>query len=113
MQHRHRLIILVPVLAALLVIAAPVQAARPQAAPHAGTTITIATVNNPNMIDMEHLTSNFTAKYGIAVKYVTLPENTLRQKVTADVATGGGQFDLATVGTRMAGSSTCSPISPR
>src|SRR5437870_1769612 len=65
----------------------------------AGTTITIATVNNDNMIVMQSLTKNFTKKYGIKVKYVTLPANTLRQKVTADVATGGGQFDIATVGT--------------
>jgi sorbitol/mannitol transport system substrate-binding protein len=62
-------------------------------------TITIATVNNGDMIVMQSLTSLFTKKYGIKVKYVTLPENTLRQKVTSDVATGGGQFDIATVGT--------------
>jgi sorbitol/mannitol transport system substrate-binding protein len=62
-------------------------------------TITIATVNNGDMIVMQSLTSDFTKKYGIKVKYVTLPENTLRQKVTSDVATGGGQFDIATVGT--------------
>ena len=66
---------------------------------HQATTITIATVNNPDMIVMQSLTSVFTKKYGINVKYVTLPENTLRQKVTSDVATGGGQFDIATVGT--------------
>jgi sorbitol/mannitol transport system substrate-binding protein len=68
------------------------------AAPKA-TTLTIATVNNDYMIVMQSLTSEFTKKYGINVKYVTLPENTLRQKVTSDVATGGGQFDIATVGT--------------
>src|SRR5919201_411 len=62
-------------------------------------TLTIATVNNGDMVVMESLTSVFTKKYGIKVKYVTLPENTLRQKVTSDVATGGGQFDIATVGT--------------
>ena len=62
-------------------------------------TLTIATVNNGDMVVMEGLTSVFTKKYGIKVKYVTLPENTLRQKVTSDVATGGGQFDIATVGT--------------
>jgi sorbitol/mannitol transport system substrate-binding protein len=62
-------------------------------------TITIATVNNPDMIVMQALTSQFTQTYGIKVKYVTLPENTLRQKVTSDVATGGGQFDIVTVGT--------------
>jgi sorbitol/mannitol transport system substrate-binding protein len=66
---------------------------------HHATTLTIATVNNPDMIVMQSLTSKFTKKYGINVKYVTLPENTLRQKVTSDVATGGGQFDIATVGT--------------
>ncbi|MDX6426838.1 MAG: polyol transport system substrate-binding protein [Gaiellaceae bacterium] len=66
---------------------------------HQATTLTIATVNNPDMIVMQSLTSAFTKKYGINVKYVTLPENTLRQKVTSDVATGGGQFDIATVGT--------------
>ncbi|HEV3157450.1 MAG TPA: sugar ABC transporter substrate-binding protein [Candidatus Baltobacteraceae bacterium] len=62
-------------------------------------TLTIVTVNNPQMIDMEKLTPEFTKETGIAVNYVTLPENTLREKVTNDVATGGGQFDLATVGT--------------
>jgi sorbitol/mannitol transport system substrate-binding protein len=62
-------------------------------------TITIATVNNPDMVVMQSLTSDFTKKTGINVRYVTLPENTLRQKVTSDVATGGGQFDIATVGT--------------
>src|SRR6266542_87032 len=61
--------------------------------------LTIATVNNGDMIVMQSLTSAFTKKYGIKVKYVTLPENTLRQKVTSDIATGGGQFDIATVGT--------------
>jgi sorbitol/mannitol transport system substrate-binding protein len=62
-------------------------------------TLTIATVNNSDMIVMQSLTPQFTKQYGIKVKYVTLPENTLRQKVTSDVATGGGQFDIATVGT--------------
>jgi len=62
-------------------------------------TLTVATVNNSDMIVMQSLVSDFTKKTGIHVKFVTLPENTLRQKVTSDVATGGGQFDIATVGT--------------
>jgi sorbitol/mannitol transport system substrate-binding protein len=70
-----------------------------QSGRRSATTITIATVNNPDMVVMQSLTSSFTKKYGINVKYVTLPENTLRQKVTSDIATGGGQFDIATVGT--------------
>jgi len=73
------------------------------AAPHAvaqsQTTLTIATVNNPQMVDMAHAVGDFEKQSGIRVRFETLPENTLRQKVTADVATGGGQFDVATVGT--------------
>ena len=61
--------------------------------------MTIATVNNPQMVDMQHAVGDFTKQTGIKVNFETLPENTLRQKVTADIATGGGQFDIATVGT--------------
>ena len=64
------------------------------------TTLTIATVNNGDMIRMQGLTSDFTAKNpGIQVKWVTLEENVLRQKVTTDIATKGGQFDVLTIGT--------------
>lgn len=65
----------------------------------AKTTLTVATVNNPQMVDMQHAVGDFEKQTGISVRFETLPENTLRQKVTADVATGGGQFDVATVGT--------------
>lgn len=81
-----------------LAVLVGVSSAHP-AARQAQVTITIATVNNPDMVVMQSLTPTFTKKYGIKVKYVTLPENTLRQKVTSDIATGGGQFDIATVGT--------------
>src|SRR5437879_11439195 len=64
------------------------------------TTLTIATVNNSDMIRMQGLTSAFTAKNpDIAVKWVTLEENVLRQRVTTDIATKGGQFDILTIGT--------------
>src|SRR6185437_12091750 len=66
----------------------------------AQTTLTIATVNNGDMIRMQGLTEDFTAKNpGIAVKWVTLEENVLRQRVTTDIATKGGQFDILTIGT--------------
>ncbi|HEY3680561.1 MAG TPA: extracellular solute-binding protein, partial [Bradyrhizobium sp.] len=66
----------------------------------AQTTLTIATVNNGDMIKMQGLTSDFTAKNpGITVKWVTLEENVLRQRVTTDIATKGGQFDVLTIGT--------------
>src|SRR5690349_3840459 len=64
------------------------------------TTLTIATVNNGDMIRMQGLTSEFTSKNpGIQVKWVTLEENVLRQKVTTDIATKGCQFDVLTIGT--------------
>jgi len=55
-------------------------------------TITVAVVNNPQMIDIQKLTpKGFTASHpNIKVKYVTLDENTLRDQVTKDVAAGGG-----------------------
>ena len=62
-------------------------------------TITIATVNNPDMVTMQKLTPEFNKKYpDITLKWVVLPENELRQKVTLDVASGAGSFDVATVG---------------
>jgi len=66
----------------------------------AQTTLTIATVNNGDMIRMQALTSEFTAKNpDITVKWVTLEENVLRQRVTTDIATKRGQFDVLTIGT--------------
>lgn len=61
-------------------------------------TITIATVNNGDMIRMQGLTDEFTKKTGIEVEWVTLEENVLRQRVTTDITTKGGQFDIMTIG---------------
>jgi sorbitol/mannitol transport system substrate-binding protein len=60
--------------------------------------LTIATVNNGDMIRMQGLTQAFTDETGIAVEWVTLEENVLRQRVTTDIATGGGQYDIMTIG---------------
>ncbi|ASP47279.1 ABC transporter substrate-binding protein [Cognaticolwellia beringensis] len=66
----------------------------------ASETITIATVNNGDMITMKELSSDFTDKNpSIELKWVTLEENILRQRVTTDVATRGGQYDVMTIGT--------------
>jgi sorbitol/mannitol transport system substrate-binding protein len=66
----------------------------------ADTKLTIATVNNGDMIRMQKLTDDFTSKYpDISVEWVTLEENVLRQKVTTDIATKGGQYDIMTIGT--------------
>jgi sorbitol/mannitol transport system substrate-binding protein len=63
-------------------------------------TLTIATVNNGDMIRMQGLTADFTEKHpDIQLEWVTLEENVLRQRVTTDIATGGGQYDVLTIGT--------------
>jgi len=63
-------------------------------------TLTIATVNNGDMIRMQALTDDFTAKHpDIELNWVTLEENILRERVTTDIATQGGQYDVMTIGT--------------
>lgn len=63
-------------------------------------TLNIATVNNSQMVQMEKLTAQVFEKDNphIKVNFVTLDENTLRNKITQDVATNSGKFDIATVG---------------
>ncbi|MEP3332060.1 sugar ABC transporter substrate-binding protein [Sedimentitalea sp.] len=66
----------------------------------AQTTVTIATVNNGDMVRMQGLADNFTAANpDITLEWVTLEENVLRQRVTQDIAANGGQFDVMTIGT--------------
>jgi len=66
---------------------------------HAETELVVATVNNGHMIEMQKLTPFFEKAYpDIKLKWVTLEEGTLRQRVTTDIATKGGQFDVMTIG---------------
>jgi sorbitol/mannitol transport system substrate-binding protein len=66
---------------------------------HAGSTINVLMVGNPQMKDLQTLTAdNFTKDSGITVNYTVLPENELRDKVTQDVASGAGQYDVVTLG---------------
>jgi len=65
----------------------------------ANTELVIATVNNGHMIEMQKLGKHFeAANPTIKLKWVTLEEGTLRQRVTTDIATKGGQFDVMTIG---------------
>ncbi len=91
MQHFKRIIGSVfAVAVSAAVVSMPAQAEK----------LTIATVNNGDMIRMQGLTDDFTSKNpGIELEWVTLEENVLRQKVTTDIATKGGQFDVLTIGT--------------
>ncbi|KGJ79102.1 sugar ABC transporter substrate-binding protein [Cryobacterium roopkundense] len=61
--------------------------------------LTLATVNNPQMKDMEELKGAFEEAHpDITVNFVSMEENDLRDAVTKDVATQGGQYDIVTVG---------------
>ncbi|WP_095056126.1 sugar ABC transporter substrate-binding protein [Pseudomonas sp. Irchel s3f7] len=62
-------------------------------------TLTIATVNNSDMIRMQKLSKTFEAEHpDIKLNWVVLEENVLRQRLTTDIATRGGQFDVLTIG---------------
>ncbi|WP_027417962.1 ABC transporter substrate-binding protein [Aneurinibacillus terranovensis] len=61
--------------------------------------VTIATVNNPDMVIMQKMAKDYEKETGTKVNFVVLPENDLRKKVTEDVALGGGKFDIVTIGT--------------
>ncbi len=61
--------------------------------------LVIATVNNSHMIEMQKLSAQFEQENAdITLKWVTMEEGVLRQRVTTDIATKGGQFDVMTIG---------------
>ena len=63
-----------------------------------GTTLTIAIVSNPQMEDAIALSEQFEAENSdINLDFVSLPENEARAKITASVATGGGEFDVVMI----------------
>ena len=68
-------------------------------AAHEPTELVIATLNNGHMIEMQKHTKVFEENNPtIKVKWVTLEESVLRSRVTTDIATKGGQFDVMTIG---------------
>lgn len=65
----------------------------------AETTVTIGTVNNSDMVVMQELSAKFEESHpDIKLNWVVLEENVLRQKLTTDIATNSGQFDVMTIG---------------
>src|SRR5215469_8580017 len=68
------------------------------ATPAFAESITVATVNNNDMIVMQKLSSHWEQQTGNKINWVVLEENVLRQRATTDIATGGGQFDVMTIG---------------
>src|ERR1700720_2769079 len=62
-------------------------------------TVTIATVNNPDMIELKKLSPKFEEKNpDIKLNWVITEENVVRQRITTDVSTGSGQFDIVQIG---------------
>jgi len=92
----------IAVLAGLALLLAQLAACSPasQSSSAGTTTLTVGTVNNSQMVQMEQLTKQVFEKAhpNIKVNFVTLPEDDLRSKVTQDVATNAGKFDIATIG---------------
>ena len=60
--------------------------------------ITIATVNNADMITMQELAPQWEEATGNTINWVVLEENVLRQRTTQDIATDGGSFDIMFIG---------------
>lgn len=60
--------------------------------------LTIATVNNGDMIIMQKLSTAWEKETGNKLNWVVLEENVLRERVTTDIATKGGQYDILTIG---------------
>ena len=87
-MHRNRIALTASAVIALASAGTAVQAE----------TITIATVNNADMIIMQRLSSQWQQDTGNTLNWVVLEENVLRQRVTTDIATQGGQFDVITIG---------------
>lgn len=61
-------------------------------------TLTIAIVNNGHMINMQKVAEAYTEETGVKLEWVSLEEGVLREQVTSDTATGGGQYDVINIG---------------
>ncbi len=60
--------------------------------------ITVATVNNADMVTLQELAPDWEKKTGNKIDWVVLEENVLRQRTTTDIATNGGSFDVMFIG---------------
>jgi sorbitol/mannitol transport system substrate-binding protein len=63
-----------------------------------GKTVTVAIVSNSQMQDAISLSYLFEREHpDVHLKFVSLPENEARAKITADVSTQGGEFDVVMI----------------
>ena len=60
--------------------------------------INVLMVNNPQMVDIQKLTAdNFTRQTGIKVNYTVLPENDVRDKISQELSSQAGIYDISTI----------------
>jgi len=79
--------------------APPAAAGKPAGGQQSTGTVTVAMVGNTQMKTLEQLKGDFESSHpGITLNLLVLPENQVRDKVTTDISTGAGQFDLVTIG---------------
>ncbi|MBM9624517.1 ABC transporter substrate-binding protein [Streptomyces zhihengii] len=63
-----------------------------------GGALNVLMVNNPQMVELQKLTSaHFTKETGIKVNFTVLPENDVRDKISQDFSNQAGQYDVATI----------------
>ena len=60
--------------------------------------LTIAIVNNGHMENMKEVAKVYEGVTGVEINWVSLEEGVLREQVTSDTATGGGQYDVINIG---------------
>ena len=61
--------------------------------------LTVATVNNPDMLVMRKLSDEFVRQNpGVRIEWRVLDENALRTRLMTDLAIADGQFDVMTIG---------------
>ena len=92
MKHRWAIMVAVVLVAAMAACAPADEQADDN-------TLTIAVVDNPDLVRMQELASHFTDQHPeITLEWVTLSEGELRQKVSTDVGSGAGQYDVVALG---------------
>jgi sorbitol/mannitol transport system substrate-binding protein len=63
-----------------------------------GRGISVLMVNNPQMVDLQQLTTeHFTRETGIPVNFTVLPENDVRDKISQEFSSQAGQYDVASL----------------
>ncbi|MEL6736721.1 MAG: extracellular solute-binding protein, partial [Pseudomonadota bacterium] len=80
-----------------MLVSAAAVATSVNAASHAKK-LTIAIVNNGHMENMKKVAEAYTKETGVELEWVSLEEGVLREQVTSDTATGGGQYDIINIG---------------